>query len=748
MRYYSYFGVPLWYYYPVLPVHPYFQPYRPVLTAGFGRGKSPAGQFAPFISANRGTGQAAAQWKAPVADLNPPAGGGADPGRTGLPFGDRKESQSPLHGAETEPQSKHDLSDGNHYTWKSQKTPKDYIAAGLSQQDVDVLVSMYGDDIENVYELSAGQKWMLDQSDRSDSAFFLQVMMRAVIRLDPPSFRRKVDSVSEKRDSLRSAFVTEGLSRPVRVVLKNRRVELLFKDITGMPPDEQEEYLNRVAEADRRQGFDLAKDPLLRIACYKTDDHDTFVFLISQPHLISDGVSLMLLLKDIFLSFTLEGTELLFGGKKFAASDLNYEKWLSSRDTMKELDYWKEVLQDLPPFAMLPGREPSNMSCEKHTLTVNLGAELSSQLESLQGPARASFPVIMQAAWTAMLMRIRKTDDVTYGLVIAGRDAEMADSLKLTGGFINVVPIRPRADQDTDMGTLVGIISTCQAEALKNAHCSIREIQNAISREEPVFDHLLNFQNFTSMMAAGPGAGSGMDILDIRTYDNLSEDLCVYFRKEGKELLCAFSYNNSAITKSAMRLLAEGYRKVLSQIAEKGLSVKVKELDAPSMKDFIRLKMQRGAVLLHTVSRMRRLRAFQGIEDLVLWDILRVCDVHTYQDNDQITSFDQRPDHVLFLLSGKATYSGVNSGGWLVPIRMIREGSLLDAGALWNGRCKEEGKRKALRCIVAQGDEVSVLSVPVKMMNRLFMENPVLAANLLMEQTETMHMMESLWMTV
>ena len=118
---------------------------------------------------------------------------------------------------------------------------------------------MYGDDIENVYDLSAGQKWMLDQSDRADSAFFLQVMMRAVIHLDPPSFRRKVDSVSEKRDSLRSAFVTEGLSRPVRVVLKNRRVELLFKDITGMPPDEQEEYLSKAAESDRRQGFDMAK---------------------------------------------------------------------------------------------------------------------------------------------------------------------------------------------------------------------------------------------------------------------------------------------------------------------------------------------------------------------------------------------------------------------------------------------------------------------------------------------------------
>ena len=476
MRYYSYFGVPLWYYYPVFPVHPYFRPYLPVVPAGIGRGIPSAGQFAPFISANGRAGQAAAyippaggvvdqrrpdlSYVNRIVSQSPPAGGGVDQRRPDLSFVNKKASQSPSHGVQAEPQSKQALSDGNH-TWKSKKKPEDFIAAGLSQQDIDVLVSMYGDDIENVYDLSAGQKWMLDQSDRADSAFFLQVMMRAVIHLDPPSFRRKVDSVSEKRDSLRSAFVTEGLSRPVRVVLKNRRVELLFKDITGMPPDEQEEYLSKAAESDRRQGFDMAKDPLLRIACYKTDDKDHFVFLISQPHIISDGFSLMLLLKDIFLSFASDGTEVFYGGKKFAESDLNYEQWLRSRDTRTELDYWKGALRDLPPFAMLPGREPSNMSYAKHTLVVNLGAELSSKLESLQGPARASISVIMQAAWTALLMRIRETNDVTYGLVTAGRDAEMADSLKLTGGFINVVPIRPRTEQDTDMGALVGIISSC-----------------------------------------------------------------------------------------------------------------------------------------------------------------------------------------------------------------------------------------------------------------------------------------------
>ena len=121
MRYYSYFGVPLWYYYPVFPVHPYFRPYLPVVPAGIGRGIPSAGQFAPFISANGRAGQAAAyippaggvvdqrrpdlSYVNRIVSQSPPAGGVVDQRRPDLSFVNKKASQSPSHGVQAEPQS-------------------------------------------------------------------------------------------------------------------------------------------------------------------------------------------------------------------------------------------------------------------------------------------------------------------------------------------------------------------------------------------------------------------------------------------------------------------------------------------------------------------------------------------------------------------------------------------------------------------------------------------------------------------
>ena len=40
--------------------------------------------------------------------------------------------------------------------------------------------------------------------------------------------------------------------------------------------------------------------------------------------------------------------------------------------------------------------------------------------------------------------------------------------------------------------------------------------------------------------------------MEIRTYDNLSEDLCIYFVDRGKEMVCNFAYNASAITEDVI----------------------------------------------------------------------------------------------------------------------------------------------------------------------------------------------------
>ena len=72
-------------------------------------------------------------------------------------------------------------------------TPDDFTSKNLEQKELEKIVSMYGVEIEDIYDLSAGQKWMFRKVKSVKTTFFLQVMLKALIKLDPAEFRAKVD---------------------------------------------------------------------------------------------------------------------------------------------------------------------------------------------------------------------------------------------------------------------------------------------------------------------------------------------------------------------------------------------------------------------------------------------------------------------------------------------------------------------------------------------------------------------------
>ncbi len=76
------------------------------------------------------------------------------------------------------------------------------------------------------------------------------------------------------------------------------------------------------------------------------------------------------------------------------------------------------------------------------------------------------------------------------------------------------------------------------------AHCTPDEIKERLSLDGPVFDHLLNFHN----MMSGASKGNlppmqGFSILGMDFFDNLSTGFCLYFRVDGKNLTCMFTYD-------------------------------------------------------------------------------------------------------------------------------------------------------------------------------------------------------------
>ena len=114
--------------------------------------------------------------------------------------------------------------------------------------------------------------------------------------LNVSAFQQAWGQVVQRHPILRTAFYWEELSEPLQVV----QVELPWeqRDWRGLSSLEQHGWLEAFLEADRARGFDLGQAPVMRCALLR-EAEDTYRFVWSSHHLLLDGWSLSLLLKEV-----------------------------------------------------------------------------------------------------------------------------------------------------------------------------------------------------------------------------------------------------------------------------------------------------------------------------------------------------------------------------------------------------------------------------------------------------------------
>ncbi|HEX6037119.1 non-ribosomal peptide synthetase, partial [Longimicrobium sp.] len=150
-------------------------------------------------------------------------------------------------------------------------TPSDFPLARLSQAELDaVLAGRRG--VEDLYPLSPMQEGMLFHNLYGDAAqaYHAQVALRLEGTLDLDAFRRAWAEVVARHAVLRTAFVWEGLRRPLQRVDAAAPLKWTVQDWSGAPEAEQEAALRRYLDEDRAAGFQPGDPPLMRHAVLRT----------------------------------------------------------------------------------------------------------------------------------------------------------------------------------------------------------------------------------------------------------------------------------------------------------------------------------------------------------------------------------------------------------------------------------------------------------------------------------------------
>ena len=377
-------------------------------------------------------------------------------------------------------------------------------------------LDVFSPEIEDAYPLTPVQEGMLFHAlyAPGSQAYFNQVTLSLRGPVDADALRAAWAGAVARHAVLRTAFVWEGVERPLQAVHGAAGVEVEVADWSRESRAWQREERARWLAADRARGFDLSAPPLMRAALLRTaGDESELVW--SYHHLLLDGWSAPLLLADVFALYRAARTG-LDAALPPAAPFRGYVEWLAALDVAPFEAFWRTELagvtaptplgadrRALPPAARAAGG----------TAERRLSPVVTAGLRSWARRQGLTLNTLVQGAWALLLSRYSGERAVVFGVTLAGRPAELEGVEGWVGLFINTLPLRVPVDGGAPLaGWLAGV--QARAAALQGQESTpLAEIHrwSEVAPGEPLFESIVVFESYP-VDAALEGGAHGFEV--------------------------------------------------------------------------------------------------------------------------------------------------------------------------------------------------------------------------------------------
>jgi hypothetical protein len=294
--------------------------------------------------------------------------------------------------------------------------------------------------------LAQQRLWFLDQLDHaSGAAYHMPAALHLQGRLNRAALKAALDRIVARHESLRTTFSNEGDQPTQCIDSPDIGFRLVEHDVRHYSEPERSVVVKQLGEAEAREPFDLAAGPLIRgqLLHLAEDEH---VLLVTQHHIISDGWSLGVLVREVAALYTAfsqgQADPLLPLSLQYADYAVWQRNWLQGSVLHAQAEFWKHALEGAPAVLELPTDRPRPRKKDYAGGMVRMGwdASLTQKLKALSQRHGMTLYMTVLAAWAVVLSRMSGQDEVVIGVPMANRNR--MESEGLIGFFVNTLAIR------------------------------------------------------------------------------------------------------------------------------------------------------------------------------------------------------------------------------------------------------------------------------------------------------------------
>jgi len=438
-------------------------------------------------------------------------------------------------------------------------TPSDFPLIALPQSELDAM-ALKPRQIEDVYPLAPLQYGLVFHSlyAPESGVYCIQLGCRLSGELNVPAFKQAWQLLADRHSILRSSFQVKNQDQLLQIVHKHVQLPITEYDWRRYSAQEQALRWQQLLADDQANGFDFARAPLMRLALVQCSDK-THYFVWSYHHVLLDGWSAPLLIKDVFSAYHAlrRGDAPSFPSVQPYSG---YIAWLQKQDMGAAEAYWRSALGGFTaPTPLIIDKTPDHAADSHAKEGLALSASLSQALQAFAKHHQLTLNTLVQGAWGLLLSRYSGENDVVFGATVSGRPADMADIESMVGLFINSLPVRVKVTADSTALVWLQALFAQNQDMHRFEYAPLTHIQgwSDVPRGASLFESLLVFENYPIDQAL-TGNLDGLTIDEVSVVDQTSYPLTVSVFP-GTELLLEISY-------AAGRFEAETIKRMLGHL--------------------------------------------------------------------------------------------------------------------------------------------------------------------------------------
>jgi amino acid adenylation domain-containing protein len=449
-------------------------------------------------------------------------------------------------------------------------------------------------EIKDSIPLSFSQQrlWFLDKLKPESASYNIPMAVKLKGDLNLDAFNAAINILVERHEVLRTCFREIG-GKPLQFIEKNFGYNIDFYDLSEMNSEIQSENIDKIIREGIDTVFHLDTLPLIRFKNIKTKSEENILLIVSH-HIISDGWSVGILIKELVESYQsiVSGKEISLQPLKIQYADYSIwqKKLIESEYYQIELDYWRKKLLGIPQRINLPTdyQYSSIHSSEGNSEKIQINSTLLDKVKILSINQSATVYMTLLAVFKLLLSRICHQSDIVIGTPVAGRTHP--DLEKLIGFFVNTLALRTDLSGLPDFKEILSRVRQTSIEAFAHQFMPFEKLVEEIqpSRDlshTPIFQVMFVFQNLPAAemklenISASPFAVANR-------YSNFELSLVISENENG--LVAELEYNNHLFTPNTIRRILNSYLLIIEQVVnDPDLRIDEAELLSESEKETI-----------------------------------------------------------------------------------------------------------------------------------------------------------------